>query len=278
MKNNFYYLLDCVINSLKFNGFFRGTKVVLITINYKFINKLNKKNYVRILGMKFSYLNKVSVISMLYDLFCSGTYYFKSENSKPIIIDIGANLGDSILYFKWIYPKSVIHAFEPNVKAFNVLQKNVTENKFVNVYLYNVGLGKKNQKKKLFSNKDETFYTSSLLRESFKLNQELISNTVEIKNLTKMKILEKYDQIDLIKMDVEGSEREILSSLSDVLKKTRNVILEYHMVDDMKNNSFDEIVRSLTVNNFEVNIFGSFRNIVGNTNPNIFFIKGARNE
>jgi FkbM family methyltransferase len=42
---------------------------------------------------------------------------------SPYIIDAGANIGLSIIYFKKKYPNSKIVAFEPDKLIFNILKK-----------------------------------------------------------------------------------------------------------------------------------------------------------
>ncbi|SHL96074.1 FkbM family methyltransferase [Chitinophaga sp. CF418] len=52
-------------------------------------------------------------------------YRFKADTDAPYIIDCGANIGLSILYFKWLYPKAKVLAFEPDGDNLVILQKNV---------------------------------------------------------------------------------------------------------------------------------------------------------
>jgi len=59
------------------------------------------------------------------EIFEQQIYRFRSNNQRPFIIDGGANIGLSILYFKKIYPLSQIVAFEPDEKIFSVLQRNI---------------------------------------------------------------------------------------------------------------------------------------------------------
>lgn len=42
----------------------------------------------------------------------------------PLIVDVGANTGQSIKRFKSVWPTSVIHAFEPNPSTFQQLSEN----------------------------------------------------------------------------------------------------------------------------------------------------------
>ena len=47
---------------------------------------------------------------------------------KPVIFDIGANMGQMTLNYVKTSPKSVVYAFEPTNYAFNKIQKNISLN------------------------------------------------------------------------------------------------------------------------------------------------------
>ncbi len=275
MKNYIYYFIDFLVNSFKFNGLIRGLQVVIATLIFKFGFKIHP-NTSTVLGMKFNYLNKTSIVNMLYDFFCSGTYYFESNKKNPVIFDVGANIGDSLLYFKWLYPESVIYAFEPHNDAFLILQKNVKDNKFKKILLYNFGLGKEKKKTVLYSNKDNTFYSSSEFKGVIRNQGEILKSTVSIENIGEISAFKKIKTIDLIKLDVEGAEMGAIQSMESLLDRTRCVILEYHLLDSISSNSFDKIISLLKKHEFSINIFGSYRSVRNNTNPFVFFIKAER--
>ena len=48
-------------------------------------------------------------------------YYFHTDKENPVIIDAGANIGDSMIYFKYLYPQATIYSFEPDVATFAYL-------------------------------------------------------------------------------------------------------------------------------------------------------------
>ena len=59
-----------------------------------------------------------------YELFVQHMYKFVAKTQEPFIIDCGANLGMSIIYFKELYPLSKIIAFEADDYIFSFLEKN----------------------------------------------------------------------------------------------------------------------------------------------------------
>src|SRR5215467_13838161 len=65
-------------------------------------------------------------ISFLFgEIFLRGEYLFASKSPSPVILDCGANIGMASLFFKWLYPQSVVYAFEPDKNTFLMLQKNI---------------------------------------------------------------------------------------------------------------------------------------------------------
>src|SRR5687767_13278915 len=62
-----------------------------------------------------------------------------SDDPTPVIFDIGANVGQSVLAFKDLFPRSVIHSFEPSPSAFQEMRK--VAGRFENVHPRNIALG-----------------------------------------------------------------------------------------------------------------------------------------
>ena len=71
------------------------------------------------------------------EIFVDRIYQFRSESTAPKILDIGANIGLSVLFFKHLYPQAEITAYEADPKIFNYLQRNVFENSYHDVELVN---------------------------------------------------------------------------------------------------------------------------------------------
>src|SRR2546423_3692928 len=57
-----------------------------------------------------------------HELLVNEIYKFDAERPDPLIIDCGANIGLSVIYFKYLYPRATIVAFEPDQKIFRVLE------------------------------------------------------------------------------------------------------------------------------------------------------------
>src|SRR5438552_4218884 len=70
-------------------------------------------------------------------------YYVPPGLRPKIILDIGSNIGASIIYFHRQFPDAKIFGFEPHPDTFRILQENVA--KLSGVTDFNYGLGATHQ-------------------------------------------------------------------------------------------------------------------------------------
>ena len=68
-----------------------------------------------------------SDISCIEQVFVNNDYALPFALDPTIIVDAGANIGASVLYFSNKYPKSTIIAIEPETSNFGLLTKNCAE-------------------------------------------------------------------------------------------------------------------------------------------------------
>ncbi|HET9857138.1 MAG TPA: FkbM family methyltransferase, partial [Chthoniobacterales bacterium] len=71
-------------------------------------------------------------------------YYVPPALRPKIILDIGSNIGASILYFHRQFPDAKIFGFEPHPDTFRILEKNVAQ--LPGVTVFNYGLGAAHQR------------------------------------------------------------------------------------------------------------------------------------
>lgn len=153
------------------------------------------------------------------------------KRSDPLILDIGANLGQFCSAVNLFFPDSKVHCFEPALDVFEGLSANTKG--FKNVKLYKQGLGDKNEVRK--------FYIHSLsLMSSFKkypaheYTEENIQQ-LEIKKLDSLLTDER--RIDLMKVDVEGFELNTLKGAVNTLQRVNFLIIEVSLGRENSANS-----------------------------------------
>lgn len=146
----------------------------------------------------------------------------KEIGRSEVIIDIGANVGYFALYANSLNPKAKIHAFEPFPANANQLAKNLSLNKNHQVILHVAAVADKAGKATLFYTPGDDS-GCSLERQQ---GQSCPVTTVGINDLLNICGVEKCD---LFKIDCEGSELAIFSSIApDQLARIRSIIMEYH--------------------------------------------------
>lgn len=176
-------------------------------------------------GMTIFGPNHYSLNFLYQEIFVDRVYDVELGAAHPVIFDCGANVGMSTLYFKARHPGAVIHAFEPESDSYKYLQANVAHNAIEDVSTYKHALGYPARQDYLYSSEWPASAQASLDPKRLNWSRKA---TVEVALLSRY--LQQQSRVDLVKLDVEGSEREILSDLrkSDALDLPRHYIVEYH--------------------------------------------------
>lgn len=169
------------------------------------------------------YLRKnTSDISTFNQIFIYNEYKY-SLNFKPaFIIDCGAYIGLSTIFFRDNFPDSIIVAIEPETSNFEVLLKNTQNTQ--NIYCEKAAIWNKNTNLTIEN-------INNFGNWGFTCNEDYKEAQDKIKAITINDILQKYNQseIDILKIDIEGAEVEIFSSnFENWLPKTKVIMIELH--------------------------------------------------
>ncbi len=144
--------------------------------------------------------------------------FSKSIKSGDTVIDIGAHIGTyTLIAAQKVGPKGKVYAFEPLLKNFELLKKNVETNGYQNVVLINKAVSNKSGTSKLFlSNEDnygdQRIYASQDNRKSLTIKTTTLDEFFKDKN----------KKINVIKMDIQGSEVLALKGATKLLKYNKN--------------------------------------------------------
>lgn len=143
----------------------------------------------------------------------------KSIKPGDTVIDIGAHIGTyTLIAAQKAGPRGKVYAFEPLPKNFELLKKNVEANGYKNVVLINKAISNKNGTSKLFLSNENNFGDQRIY--ASKDNRKFLSiKTTTLDNFFK----NKNKQIQVIKMDIQGSEVLALKGASQVLKLNKNL-------------------------------------------------------
>jgi FkbM family methyltransferase len=176
-----------------------------------------------LMGLRFSFLNYSSFLHLFEEIFIREIYFFASQHPSPFILDCGSNIGLSILYFKKQFPSAKIIGFEPDFKSFELLKKNIDDNKLSDITIHNMAVGGASGERSLYKTKtDEGSVNSSLIKTSLHnialaVKTDLLSNYI-------------LQRTDFLKIDTEGAEGEIVIDLcsSSKIALVNQLFIEYH--------------------------------------------------
>ena len=145
------------------------------------------------------------------------------KNSSFTVIDIGANIGSVSLLLAKILKNSKVFAIEPTNYAFNKLSNNLSLNKELKDKVFLRQLFITNNKK------PEKVWSSWNFDKSNNKHQKHLGTLKEIKQNAYIKLdefvkKENLDNIDFIKLDVDGYELDVLNSGEDFLIKNKPII------------------------------------------------------
>jgi FkbM family methyltransferase len=145
-----------------------------------------------------------------------------------VVMDVGAYVGDSSLYFSLQYPDAQIYAFEPAAEPYRLLEKNTRGRS--NVHRYNYGLSASDGNQQLYRGVADPA-ASSVIKRRESTEQ---SESVRLRSVHKWLDEHELHAIDVLKIDTEGCEVPILRGMREFLPSVKIAYLEFHSEDDRK--------------------------------------------
>jgi FkbM family methyltransferase len=155
------------------------------------------------------------------EIFADEFYYFQTSRERPLILDCGANIGMSVLYFKELYPQARIIAFEAEAGIAALLRQNLQNNDIQNVLVVDKAVWVDEQGV-LFGS--EAADSSSIYSES--------DSKKRVPSVRLRDYLTAEERIDFLKIDIEGAEIEVLEDCRDALGHVQNLFVEFHSYID----------------------------------------------
>lgn len=145
--------------------------------------------------------------------------YPSSRKKVETIVDAGANVGYSAAFFAKAYPQAKVYALEPEPQNYDLLVKNTSS--LSNVVPLNCALWKSSGELYLQNTSAESYAfqfgdspTTEVKVDSFSIPD--LMNSFAIKN------------IDILKIDIEGAEKELFSGNTDWVDQVETIYVEVH--------------------------------------------------
>lgn len=211
----------------------------------KYITLFLVKIYQVKLKQKIHIRKNTSDINVFSEMFLFKDYNYSLPFIPKTIVDAGANVGYASLWFYNQYPNSYIIAIEPEQSNFSLLKLN-TKN-IPNISLYKKGLWSKSTTLEIINEEGSKY--------GF-ITKEVPNSKKGIDTCTVMNLLEDFatkgiNEIDILKIDIEGAEKEVFShDIKDWLPRTKVIIIELH--DDTTPGCTEVVLNAMKEYNFNL--------------------------
>ena len=160
-----------------------------------------------------------------------------SKSKKPLILDLGANIGASSYYFLSTFLGSKIISLEPDIANYEILKKNVPSS----IVHFNKAIACEEKNLKL-NNSTADPRAISIEYES--------QGNIECVSVNKILNELKNDFVPfIIKIDIEGGEKDLFKKNIDWINKFKIIIIEPHDWLYPSSNTFQNFLRAVADKN-----------------------------
>lgn len=171
-------------------------------------------------GRPLEYVDSSSFFFLHKEIFDEEVYSFSTTSEQPRIIDGGANIGLSVIYFKRRFPAARITAFEADPSIADVLRRNLETHGLVDVDV---------RSEALWAHDAEL----SFHREGADGGQVTAGDGDGICRVRAVPLAGFLNQpVDFLKLDIEGAEFDVLQSCQSRLGMVEKAFIEYHAKAD----------------------------------------------
>jgi FkbM family methyltransferase len=152
-------------------------------------------------------IDRFSDYFTLFELFVQNDYRFDEDHTPNVILDLGSNVGYSLLYFRLQYPAARLIGFEPDPYNFEQLKQQA--DLLENVKVFPIAASGGSGKISFFADPHRGQSSSSFRRRE--RQQEV---HVEARTLDSLLNLAGSDVVDLLKFDIEGAEMDVFRTFT----------------------------------------------------------------
>lgn len=256
-----FYQLASSLKKIKESKNVYGNKNILseyikLSLKKAAISKKYKNNVpgtYHLLDYDVAYLSFATMVNLFNEIFVGLEYYFDTNTQQPYIIDCGSNMGMSILFYKYLYPDAEIVGIEADALTYDVLKKNISQNKLQNTEVYHCAVMDYDGTVTFYNDPDNI----GSLQMSTIQERESKSKT-EIECVSLERFITK--PVDFLKMDIEGAESRVINDLysKGKLAYIKKLIIEYHQHIKTDEDNLSVMLHQLEDANFGYQISAKF--------------------
>ncbi len=232
-----------------------------------------RQRNIRVQGWNLIVPDVASFFSAYREIFIEQIYAFPSASKAPVVLDCGANIGVSILYFKKLYPSAKVIAYEADPTIFGFLQANMQKNDITDVELHNVAIW----------SSEMTVEFNVEGADGGRINVGNDRNVIAVQAISLESVVQQH-KFDFIKLDIEGAETDALAGSMKYLDRVPFVFVEFHSFQGKKQ-KLGKLINDFERLGFRVHVHPPFTqktpfmgmqdNMGMDMQLNLFFWKGS---
>lgn len=214
--------------------------------NFTITKVVNKQSFkipiIRKLGLANSDISEPWMIQLLEKLL--------TDRKDKAYIDVGVNVGQTLIQLKSVNPAIAYYGFEPNPTCIYYANELVKVNNFKNVTLFPVGISSETSVYELsFFAEDDADSAASMIKDFRKTQKVFRKEYVACFNASE--ILDKYNipSIGIIKIDVEGAEKEVVDGFKDRIISDQPII-QLEILPVYNENNKERLIRQKAMEDF----------------------------
>ncbi len=168
------------------------------------------------------------------------------------VIDVGANVGYwTTAMARAVGPEGRVFAFEPLVRTFRILQRNVEINGFNHVFTFNAALSDHNGEALLTADRSRTGH-SHVVPTGRDAGNDTVA--VVLNRLDRYETLLRRERVSFLKIDVEGHEVAVLRGAKNLLARTNVAVLAEYSEGGFQRAGYDFADLKATCDELHFNI------------------------
>jgi FkbM family methyltransferase len=141
------------------------------------------------------------------------------HKTNAIFIDVGAHIGRYSLILAKMFPNAKIIAVEPDPEGYQALIRGIEANKTKNIIAFNIALSDFDGIANLYRKRGTAI--SSLVERENSFNMVKVS----VKRLDTIVEELKVNEVDIIKIDVEGAELHVVRGALNTITKYKPILI-----------------------------------------------------
>ncbi len=212
------------------------------------------------LGWDLEYPSPESLLACVDQILFRRMNDFIADHTHPVILDCGANIGYTTLHYKRQYPGAQITAFEPDPVFLPLLRRNLERNGAGDVVVVDAAVWTASGQAPWVTER----------KDGSRLAATCAAIPPASTSVRTVDLAAYLDQdIDLLKLDVEGAEFDLVPHLGNRLDRVKNVLVEIHITGQERYQGLAALLVTLKAAGFEIalNSYGPWRDLIRRHNP-----------